>query len=467
MSNTLPWPEQTAGRFGGRMSLHTRVEQRAAIAALSKGGFKSGIISIFTETHPETARRWICRVENGETLTDLPRCGRPRTFSEAARLMTIAVYCQQAPPLPGLYRWSLRDAQRYFKEHTESIGGPISRATIQRILLEHALRPHRHKYYLQITDPDFFPKMEHVIGFYLNPPENLYCFDECTCIQALRRLTPNLPVGGYQPVLEDFEYERHGVCDLLAFLNPATGKVYGRCTDNHDRHTLCEVFRSHIESHPSDAIIHYIMDNLATHYHDDFCQTVAELSDVKYLPLATGNERRRWLQSEDKRIVVHFIPFHASWLNMVEIWFGILKRKCLKYDHFCSVEQLPATIIAFIDTWNQFFAHPFSWSYSGEDLYAKSVRRFCRLLSIQTDQMDSKFLTSQLLLMSSIAENYVKSIPDADWRQLLDLATRSDGYINNIIEMETGPKRQKKARRAYDRFAQTVIDNNTPLAETG
>lgn len=465
MSNTLPWPEQAAKRFDNRILLQTRVEQRAAIVALSRGGFKSGVISVFTETHPSTARRWICRVEKGKTLIDSPRLGRPRKFADGARMMTIAVYCQQAPPLPGLHLWSLRDAQRFFKEHTDLIGGPISRATIQRILLEHALRPHRHKYYLQITDPDFFPKMEHIIACYLNPPENLYCFDECTCIQALKRLAPNLPAASNQPVSEDFEYQRNGVCDLLAFLNPATGRVYGRCTDNHDRHTLCEVFRSHIESHPSDAIIHYIMDNLTTHYHDDFCKLIAELSGVKYLPLASGDERRRWLQSDDKRIVVHFIPFHASWLNMVEIWFGILKTKCLKYDQFFSVEQLRTAIIAFIETWNEFFAHPFKWSYTGEGLYAKAVRRFSRLLSIQTAQMDSKYLTGQLLLMSNIAGSYLKTIPTADWFQLLDLAAQSDEYFNNIIEMEAGPIRQKKARQAYAQFKETVIDKDPRLAK--
>jgi hypothetical protein len=142
--------------------------------------------------------------------------------------MTIAVFCQKRPPLPGVYRWSLRDAHRYFKEHPECVGGSISRATIQRILAEHILKPHRSKYYLQITDPDFFPKMEHIIGCYLNPPENLYCYDECTCIQALERVTPNLPATEDQPVLEDFDYSRNGITDLLAFLNPATGKVYAR-----------------------------------------------------------------------------------------------------------------------------------------------------------------------------------------------------------------------------------------------
>ncbi|WP_331460267.1 IS630 family transposase [Desulfosarcina ovata] len=444
--------------------LPARVEQRAAIVALYKGGFTPGVISVFTDSHRSTVRRWICRVKNGEPLADYPRCGRPRTFSKDKRLMTIAVYCQQAPPLPGLHRWSLRDAQRYFKVHTDLIGMPISRSTIHRILLEHALKPHRHKYYLQISDPDFFIKMEHIISCYRNPNEHLYCFDECTSIQALRRLTPNLPVGSNQPVLEDFDYERNGVCDLLAFLNPATGEVYGRCTENHNRHTLCDVFRSHVDSHAPDAQIHYIMDNLTPHYHADFCQTVAELSGIKYSPLTSGAERREWLQSENKRIVVHFIPFHASWLNMVEIWFGILKSKCLKYDQFQSLEQLRAAIAAFIDTWNEFFAHPFKWSYTGKGLYAKAVRRFCRLLYIKTDQMDSKFLTSQLLLMSNIADNYLNAIPVSDWIQLLDLAAQSDEYICNIIERETGPIRLKKARNAYALFSEALVRNDPRLA---
>lgn len=443
-----------------------RVQKRTVFAALHIGNIHNRTISIFSEADQKTVRRWICRVEEGRPLTDLPRSGRPRSFSEASRLTTIAVYCQHSPPLPGIHAWSLRDAQSYFKEHPELIGGPISRATIQRILLEHALKPHRRKYYLQITDPDFFPKMDHIIDCYLNPPQNLYCFDECTCIQALKRLTPNLPVAPDQPVFEDFDYIRNGTTDLLAFLNPATGKVYGQCTNNHDRHTFCRVFTSHVRTHPPDAPLHYIMDNLSTHFHNDFCKTVAKLSAVPYLPLRTGAERREWLQSEDKRIVVHFVPFHASWLNMVEIWFGILKSKCLKYAHFFSVEQLCEDIIAFIETWNEFFAHPFTWSYTGKGLHAKAVRRFCRLLAIQTNQMDCKFLTSQLLLMSNIADNYLHLVPPADWLQLLDLAAQNDSYINNIIETDTGPRRQERARLVYGRFIHNVINRTEPLAKT-
>ena len=361
----------------------------------------------------------------------------------------------------------MRDAEQHFQQHPQTVGGAISRSTIQRILGEHSLQPHRSRYYLQITDPDFFPKMEHIVDLYLNPPENLYCFDECTCIQALKRLTPNLPPQAGQPRLEDFNYLRNGTTDLLAFLNPATGRVFGRCTGDHNRHTLSRVFTEHVQTHPSDTVIHYIMDNLSSHFHDDFCSRVAELSAVPYPTLKNSAQRRQWLQSEDKRIVVHFLPFHASWLNLVEIWFGILKNKCLKYDHFYSVDQLKTSISDFIETWNRSFAHPFKWSYTGEGLHVKAVRRFCRLLIIETDQMDSKFLKSQLLLMGNIAGSYLNLIPHADWMQLLELATQKRSYISSIIEKEPGPRRKKSAQKALEQFVKTVVNRKEPLALTG
>jgi len=434
--------------------------------ALSLEGLPQGVVAVATQTHPSTVRRWVARGQAGDTFLDLPRSGRPRRLQEAARLRTIAVYCQHAPPLPGVHAWSLRDAESYFAQHPALLGSPISHATIHRILQEHALRPHRRRYYLQITDPDFFPKMEHVVDLYLNPPANLFCFDECTCIQALQRMTPDLPVAAHQDRLEDFDYRRHGITDLMAFLNPATGQVYGQCTPNHDRHTLSRVFTAHVETLPSDAIVHYVMDNLSPHYHDDFCQTVADLSGVSYTPLQTGLERRAWLQSTPKRIVVHFIPFHASWLNRIEIWFGILKRKCLRYGHFVSVEQLRHELLAFIDTWNECFAHPFSWSYTGEGLHAQAVHRFCRLLAIETDQMDGTFLKSQLLLMSNIAEHHLDLIPPADWLRLRHLAADKHRYIGNLIETDPKPRRQVAVQSAYTRFQQVVVNQDTCEATT-
>jgi len=113
-----------------RLFTKGRAKQRAAIAALSMGGIDNRTIAVFMETHPKTVYRWVCRIEEGKPLTDIQRCGRPRRFSEAARLTTIAVYCQHSPPLPGVHLWSLRDAQRYFKKHPETMdGGMTDRVT--------------------------------------------------------------------------------------------------------------------------------------------------------------------------------------------------------------------------------------------------------------------------------------------------------------------------------------------------
>ena len=150
---------------------------------------------------------------------------------------------------------------------------------------------------------------------------------------------------------------------------------------------------------------------------------------------------------------------------MVEICFGILKSKCLKYDQFFSVEQLRESIIAFIETWGEFYTHPFTWSYTGAGLHGKAVRRFCRLLTIETNQMDAKFLTGQLLLVSNLADKYNKLIPQANWCRLIYLATEKVDYITNIIESDTRPRSQIKTREAYGRFLEAVINRTELLAK--
>ncbi|MFO8151919.1 IS630 family transposase [Thioalkalivibrio sp.] len=435
----------------------SRRQERTVMAALNMGGTEQTTISLFTGRHRNTVRRWICRVDADSSIDDRPRSGRPRRFQDNVRLRTIAVYCQLSPPLPGVSAWSLRDAENHFRQDTGAVGMPVSRSSIRRILLEHSLRPHRREYYLQITDPEFFPKMERIIQCYMNMPEHLYCFDECTCIQALKPVSPDLPAKSQQAYVRDFDYKRNGTRDLMAFLHPASGTVSGECTAKHDTATLCEVFSRHVEALPDNARIHYIMDNLTPHYHDDFCRTVADLSNVNYQPLKTGEQRRAWLESEHKRIVIHFLPFHASWLNMIEIWFGILNAKCLKPGCFESVQHLSDSIHAFIDTWNSHLAHPFTWSYTGEGLQAKAVRRFSRLLEIETPQMDSKFLTSQLLLMCNIAQDYLRDIPAADWSRLIELAYQKTDYIRGIIEFEPGPYRKRKAESALEKFNEIII----------
>lgn len=423
-----------------------RIWRRVEIATLHHAAIHPHRIAWFTDSHQRTVSRWVVRIEEGEPITDRARSGRPLLFSEEARLKTIAFFCQ-TPALPGCARWTLRDAERHFASHPAVIGCGMSRSAISRLLAEHALRPHMRKYFLQITDPEFFSKMDHIIGLYVDPPEHLFCFDECTGVQAVERLAPNLPPTIGHPLAKEFQYRRHGTTDVMAFLKPSTGDVFGRCTDNHTTATLSHVFSEHVQLQPADAALHYICDNLSTHFNDEFCTTVAALSDVEYTPLKTGIERRLWLQSESKRIAVHFTPFHGSWLNMVEIWFGILADKCLKDRSFESRKALVRRIEDFMQTWNEHLAHPFSWTYRGEGLHGKAVRRFARFLFMESSQMEIRFLTKQLQLMTNIAQEYCDQVDIEDWQKLYDLVVEKESYLHRIIV--AGPKERQRAKAEH------------------
>jgi len=440
-----------------RNSVGTRqFQERSKIFTLNHFGVHPRTIAWFMNRHISTVNRWVLRLRDGKGICDQKRSGRPRIYTDATQLKTIAFYCQISP-LPGCNSWSLRWAEKYLKKHDEILGCSMSHSTIQRILKNHALRPHLHKYFLTITDPDFFPKMQHCIDLYLKPPEYLFNFDECTGIQAKCPLAPDLPVSADRPRLEEFEYRRNGTRDLMAFLNPKTGEVFGKCTQNHNTQTLVRVFKEHVRTLPSHAQIHYIMDNLNTHLHNDFCAAVAELSGVTYAPIEPGAERRKWLQKDDKRIVVHFVPFHGSWLNMIEIWFGILQKKCLKHQSFASVQILKEVMEEFIETWNQYFAHPFTWKYTGEGLHEKAVNRFNKLLLIESKQADITSLTKQLLLMCNIAKNYHKKVHKNVWDQLRNLFLEKKGYINSIVGAATKERQISKAQNALDQFRAAII----------
>ena len=239
---------------------------RRQLLKLARAGVARGEVASFLDLPVSTVSRWIARTEAQTVLTDAPRSGRPQTFDGAFRIKAIAFYCQAAP-LPGCARWSLRDAMAHLENQPASLGRPVSRSTLHRILASHSLRPYRRKYYLQITDPDFFPKMEHLLGLLHHPPDPLFCFDECTCIQALTPLGPDWRTAPGHTRCREAQYRRNGTTDLIAFLRRGDSEVFGRCTPNHNRHTLIDVLREHVEPYPHDAALHYICDNLNTHYH--------------------------------------------------------------------------------------------------------------------------------------------------------------------------------------------------------
>ena len=285
--------------------------------------------------------------------------------------------------------------------------------------------------------------------------------DECPCIQALQRCDPTLPASAGHPDYVGFDYKRLGTTDLFAILRPSDGQVCARCLPHHAVDARCAVFREHVEQQPATAESHYVMDNLSPHYHAECCALVAELSGVEYTPRRGGGARRAWLSSRRKRIVVHFTPFHGSWLNLVEIWFGILKQKCLRHRTVQSLADMIGVIESFVETWDTLYAHPFTWTYTGEGLSLKAVHRFQRWLRDDAESpMDVKFLTRQLELMPNIARDYRTEIPARDWRELRDLIRLRSEELLAMITAEPGPIRKRRALKAWTQFAEFVAEWN-------
>jgi hypothetical protein len=359
---------------------------------------------------------------------------------------------------------SLKAAAKYFNTTISFLGRTISRASISRILRNHSLRPHLYKYFLQITDPQFFSKMELIIALYLRRPKHLYCFDECPGLQALERLAPSLGLTTGHIHLVEPNHRRLGTTDLYTFLDVNTGKVFGKCAKDHKVNTLIRVFKEQYKSIsiPEDEIAYYICDNLSNHSCHEFCRFIAKLCDIKYpeKQLNTKRKRQEWLQSENKKIVIYFTPKHGSWLNMVEIWFGILAKRCLKRNTFESVVQLREIVSQFIDTWNKHFAHPFNWKYKGEGLHEKAVIRFINHLSNENQKMDEKFLSSKIELMIEMLQHYFKYVSISSWQLLARTIEEKKDFLKTIIHNTAKPKMKKKMQCLLSQLFDLLTANN-------
>ncbi|MGA7878482.1 MAG: IS630 family transposase [Desulfoferrobacter sp.] len=425
-----------------------RVQHRKVILILASAGVGVKAIAYFVQRSVVVVRRWIRRGTETNDLNDRRRCGRPRVYSEELHVKLVAFYCQ-IRPLAGTGRWTFRWAALHLAEHPERVGASPSKSTLHRVLRRNKLKPHQSRYFLHISDPEFFPKMEHLIAVYKNPPRNLFFFDESPGIQILTRLCPDVRTEETKKRLEEFEYVRNGTMDVFAFLNYADGTVYAECQPEHTTPTFLGVFERHLSKHSPTESLHYVMDNLSTHCGYAFCQVVAQHSGVECPPgkeLKDPAKRRQWLQSEQKRIVIHFTPFHGSWLNLVEIWFGIMAGKLLG-ESFDSPEQLRMAFDAFLAEWNTLLAHPFRWSYDGKGLQRKVVKRFNDMLCT-AEQIEMRTLTKHMRLMTNLLHQHFAEVGEELWNEFAATLASRAPVIMDMIKREDGPQRKKKAEEA-------------------
>ena len=317
-------------RMSRSRSGEVRMAERARIVLACLQGKRNDEVARQVGVRPNTVGVWRRRfAERGIAgLRDEPRSGKPAKYGPELRDRILRQL--ESPPPAGMASWD---------------GGSLAQAlgasddAVWRVLRKEGIQLQRHRSWCVSTDPEFAAKAADVIGLYLNPPENalVLSVDEKPSIQALERARGYVQTSSGK-IVQGLKstYKRHGTVNLFAALEVATGVIRGKTTQTKKRADFQAFMEEIVADQPADRQIHVILDNLNTH-----------------------KKNEEWL-SRHPNVTFHFTPTSASWLNQVEIWFGIFQRKTLNNASFGGIEQLAQAIHDFTAAYNE-NAAPFVW----------------------------------------------------------------------------------------------------------
>ena len=305
-------------------------------------------------------------IENA--LFDAPGRGRNAEITDEEKAWIINIACQK--PIDFGYAaetWTYAKLTSHINKTAEAAGytrlSTIHKSTVNTILDEADIKPHKITYYCENRDPDFDSKMHNVLLVYKqlemqfdesgklivsdDTPVHVLSYDEKPGIQAIATTSDDLmPDEKHPTISRDYEYKRLGTLSLLAAIDLQTGEAIPLVRDKHSSTEYIEFLKLLDDKYPKGDKIRIVLDNLKVH---------------------TSEATRKYLATVPGRFEFVFTPKHGSWLNMVEGFFSKMTRQMLRGIRVKSKEELTNRIYRYFAEINE---EPivFHWKYNLDDI---------------------------------------------------------------------------------------------------